>query len=219
MAETASQLFLQRASRRASMGIVLVAGSVLIGWLLHLQNLKSVYPGLIAMNPLSALLFIIAGFALLRTGQRHRKRPDVIVMIVGIVVLLGGATKIAECFFPFDLDLDQILFHRQVHTGGPYGPNEIAMNTAVSFACCGLALLSLDVQTKQGYRPAQVFILIEGLIALLTLIGYGYRVLPLSSFGSQIPMALNSAICFELFAAAALSVRPSRGLMMVITSD
>jgi light-regulated signal transduction histidine kinase (bacteriophytochrome) len=32
-------------------------------------------------------------------------------------------------------------------------------------------------------------------------------------------MALNSAIGFELFAVAALAVRPRRGLMMVITSD
>ncbi|HWC58377.1 MAG TPA: ATP-binding protein [Verrucomicrobiae bacterium] len=219
MAETASQQFLARLSRRESVAIILVGSLVLIGWLLHVQVLKSALPGLIAMNPLSALLFIFTGCALLRAGNRARKRPDLLVLILGVIVLLGGATKIAECFFSFDLDLDQILFHRQVNSAGPYGPNEIAMNTALSFVCCGLALLLLDVQTKGGYRPAQGFILIVGLMALLALIGYGYRVLPLYSFGSQIPMALNSAICFELFAVAALSARPSRGLMMVITSD
>ena len=32
-------------------------------------------------------------------------------------------------------------------------------------------------------------------------------------------MALNSAICFELFSLAALAVRPGRGLMVVLTSD
>ncbi len=219
MAETASQLFLLRFSRRESVAIVFIGSLVLIGWLLHVQVLKSALPGLIAMNPLSALLFIIAGCALLRAGRRNRKRPDPLVLISGGIILLGGATKIAECFFSFDLNLDQILFHRQVSSSGLHGPSEIAMNSAVSFICCGLALLLLDVQTKRGYRPAQAFLLVVGLIALLALIGYGYRVLPLSSFGSQIPMALNSAICFELFAAAALSVRPSRGLMMVITSD
>lgn len=219
MAETASQLFLQRASRRASIAIILAAGLVLIGWLLHVEILKRVYPGWIATNPLSALLFIIAGFALLRAGQRHRKRPDEMVMIIGFIILLGGAAKIAECLFSIDLNLDQMLFHEEVNAGGPYGPNEIAMNSAVGFLCCGLTLLLLDVQTKRGYRPAQVFVVIVGLIALLALIGYGYRVLPLSSFGSQFPMSLVSAICFELFAVAALSVRPSRGLMMVITSD
>jgi signal transduction histidine kinase len=126
---------------------------------------------------------------------------------------------VAECCLHFDLNFDQVLFHRQVKIPGPYGPNEIAMNTALSFICCGTGLLLLDVQTKDGFRPAQAFILTTGLMALLALIGYGYRVLPLYTFGSQLPMALNSAISFELFAIAALTVRPSRGLMMVITND
>ncbi len=82
-----------------------------------------------------------------------------------------------------------------------------------------VALLLLDVQTKRGFRPAQVFIIIVGLIALLALIGYGYRVLPLYSFGSQMPMALNSAICFELFAWRRCQCGRDRGVMMVITSD
>ena len=219
MAETASQLFLLRLSRRASSAMIFVAGLVLTGWLLHLQILKSAWPGLIAMNPLTALLFLVAGFALLRAGQRFRKRPDLFVIISGIIIVLGGATKVAECLFHFDLNLDQVMFQKQVNSPGPYGPNEIAMNTALSFVCCGAALLLLDVQTKHGWRPAQVFIVAEGLLALLALIGYGYRVLPLYSFGSRLPMALNSAVCFELFGIAALAVRPSRGLMMVITSD
>jgi signal transduction histidine kinase len=219
MAETASQLFLSRLSRRASFAVISVGGLVLIGWLLHAQILKSAGRGLIAMNPLSALLFIIAGFALIRAGKRGRKRPDTIVIICGIIIVLGGAEKIAECAFGFDLNLDQILFQREVTSPGPYGPNEIAMNTALSFVFCGAALLLLDAQTKNGVRPAQACILMVGLMALLALIGYGYRVLPLSSFGSRLPMALNTAVGFELFAVAALSVRPSRGLMMVITSD
>ena len=219
MADTASQLFLQRFSRRVSVALISVGCLVLVGWLLRLEILKSVYPGWIATNPLSALLFVLAGFALVRAGQRDRKRPDAVVMIIGFIILLGGAAKIAECFFSVDLNLDQIMFPEQISASGPYGTNEIAMNSAVAFLCCGLALLLLDVQTKHGNRPAQVFIVIAGLIALLALIGYGYRVLPLSSFGSQFPMSFNSAICFELFAVGALSVRPSRGLMMVITSD
>jgi signal transduction histidine kinase len=219
MAETASQLFLLRLSKRASIAVVLVGILALGGWLLHVQILKSAGPGLIAMNPITALLFIIAGFALIRAGQRFRKRPDLGVMICGVIIVLGGATKIAECAFGFDLNLDQVLFQGEVNSPGPYGPNEITMNTALSFVCCGTALLLLDVQTKRGRRPAQAFIIVAGLMALLALIGYGYRVLPLYSFGSKLPMALNSAVGFELFAVAALAVRPSRGLMMVITSD
>lgn len=219
MGDTASQQFLVRLSRWASCGLIFVGSLVLIGWLLHIPILKSAAPTFIAMNPLSAVLFIVGGGALLRAANRGRKRPDVIVLICGAILLLGGATKIVECCLGVDFNFDQMLFHRAVNSPGPFGPNEIAMNTALSFVCCGLSLLLLDVQTRRGSRPAQAFIMVVGLMALLALIGYGYRVLPLYSFGSRVPMALNTAIGFELFAVAAISARPSRGLMMVITSD
>jgi signal transduction histidine kinase len=219
MVDTASQMFLWRLSRRASIAVIFIGALVLIGWLFHVPLLKSAGPSLIAMNPLTAVLFILSGATLLRASDRKRKRPDPVVLICAVFILLGGAMKISECVFHYDLDFDQLFFHRQVSSPGPFGPSEIAMNTALCFMCCGVALLLLDVQTRRGFRPAQVFIVLVGLMALLALIGYGYRVLPLYSFGSRLPMALNSAIGFELFAIAAMAVRPSRGLMMVITSD
>jgi len=219
MGDTASQLFLLRLSRRASVAVIFVGSLVLIGWLFHVQVLKSAGPTLIAMNPLTAILFILSGAALIRAGENGRKQPDKVVLICAVVILLGGAMKVAECVFNFELNFDQLFFRKEVNSPGPFGPNEIAMNTALSFICCGMALLLLDVQTRRDFRPAQVFIVIIGLIALLALIGYGYRVLPLYRFGSRLPMALNSAIGFELFAVAAMAVRPGRGLMMVITSD
>jgi len=219
MAETASQLFLLRFSRRASLVVILIGILVLAGWFLHLQILKSAAPQFIAMNPLTAILFIISGLALVLAGDRRRKAPDKLVLLCGVIVLLGGAMKVAECAFHLDWNFDRFFFAKEINAGGPFGPSDIAMNTALSFICCGIALLLLDVETRRGFRPAQVFIVIIGLIALLALIGYGYRVLPLYSFGSRLPMALNTAIAFALFSAAALAARPARGLMMVITSD
>jgi signal transduction histidine kinase len=219
MAQTASQLFLLRFSRWLSVAVMLIGGLVLLGWLFNNGFLKSAAPQFTAMNPLTAVLFIVSGSALLRAARPGRKWPDTVVLVCGVVVLLGGGTKVAECVFHFDLNFDQLLFHREVNSPGPFGPNEIAMNTAICFICCGMSLLLLDVETRQGYRPAQAFMVLVGLIALLALIGYAYRVLPLYSIGSRLPMALNSAIGFELFSLAGLSVRPDRGLMKVITSD
>jgi len=219
MAETATQLFLLRFSRRVSSVVMLIGSLVLLGWLFHVQILKSAAPNFIAMNPLTAILFILCGAALIRASEKGRKLPDKVVLACAVVILLGGAMKIAECVLHFELNFDQLFFRNEVISPGPFGPSEIAMNTAISFICCGMALLFLDVETRRGFRPAQVAIVMVGLIALLALIGYAYRVLPLYTFGSRLPMALNSAIGFELFAVAALAVRPRRGLMMVITSD
>jgi len=219
MAQTKSQLFLLRFSRWASVVIIGIAGLVLFGWLLNVQVLKSVAPHFIAMNPLTAVLFILSGAALLDSTAKGKKSSKKVVKICGVLVLLGGAMKVVECVFDFNLNFDELLFRKAVSAPGLYGPGEIAMNTAIGFICCGLSLLLLDVETRRGFRPAQVFVLVVGLIALLALIGYAYRVLPLYSIGSRVPMTLNSAISFELFALAALAARPARGLMRVITSD
>ncbi|HEX4263981.1 MAG TPA: ATP-binding protein [Verrucomicrobiae bacterium] len=199
--------------------MILIGATVLLGWLFNIQLLKSAAPHLIAMNPLTAVLFILCGVALRRATKTNRKRLDKIILICGAIVLLGGAEKIAECVFGFDLNFDQTLFRTEVNSPGLFGPNEIGINTALGFIGCGMVLLLLDVETRRGFRLAQVFIVIVGLMALLVLIGYGYHVLPLYRIGSRLPMALNSAIGFELFSVAALAARPGRGLMMVITSD
>ncbi|HWD91906.1 MAG TPA: ATP-binding protein [Verrucomicrobiae bacterium] len=208
-----------RFSRWVSVLVILIGGTVLVGWLFNIQLLKSVAPDLIAMNPLTAILFTLCGAALLHATGPDRKVPDKIVLICGAIILLGGAAKVVECVFGVDLNFDQTLFRRAVNSPGPFGPNEIGMNTALAFIGCGLALLLLDVETRRGFRPAQAVVVMLGLTALLVLIGYAYHVLPLYRIGSRLPMALNSAISFELFSVAALAARPSRGLMTAITSD
>jgi hypothetical protein len=44
---TGSQYF----SRAASAAVILMGGLVLMGWLFDVENLKSIIPGMIAMNP------------------------------------------------------------------------------------------------------------------------------------------------------------------------
>lgn len=205
MAKTASQLFLVRFSRRASEVIVVLGVLVLAGWLFNVPVLKSGAPGLKAMDPLTAGLFVLCGIALTRANKGKPNEPFTI--LCAVIITLGGAVKILECVLRLDLRFGEPLFRGE------------AMNTALCFICCGVALLLLDVETRRGFRPAQVFVIALGLVGLLALIGYAYRVLPLSSIGSKIPMAFNSAIGFELFSLAALAARPGEGVMKVITSD
>ena len=44
MGDTASQQFLERLSRRASVALIILGFLVLIGWLFHVQILKSAVP-------------------------------------------------------------------------------------------------------------------------------------------------------------------------------
>lgn len=214
MAQAASQKFLLRFSQWASVAVILIGLLSLVAWLFRAWFLKNFSASLMALNPLTAGLFILCGVALLR--EITAKLPDTLILMCAIIVLLGGGMKILECVLGIHSNFGEFQPPGKL---GPLGVSEIAMNTAVSFIFCGMALLTMDVETRHGFRPAQVFIVLVGLIALLALIGHAYRVLPLSRIGSQVPMALNSAIGFELFAMCALAVRPDKGLMQVITSN
>ena len=72
-------------SRVASVAVMSTGGLVLIGWLLDIAPLKSVWPGLVAMKANAALAFVFEGCALWMLGQTRRIRS-----------LAGGAAS-ARC--------------------------------------------------------------------------------------------------------------------------
>ena len=47
-------------------GVVVIAAGclVLVGWMLDIEALKRIHPGLVAMNPATAVAFILAGLRL-----------------------------------------------------------------------------------------------------------------------------------------------------------
>jgi signal transduction histidine kinase len=143
---------------------------------------------------------------------------DIVSLVLAGIVVLGGLLRLADYVFGLGLHLDLLLFPGRVTSVGVYPPSEMAPNTALNFVLCGLGLLLFDVETWRGFRPGQALVLVAGLIALLALVGYSYRVLSLYRIGQAIPMALDSAIEFSLFCLGYLASRPRRGLMTIITS-
>ncbi len=218
MARTRSQSLLLGFARNSSTAIILIALAVLLGWILHLPRLTSLPVQWAAMNPFSALLFIAAGFALRRILRKDREPHDRPGKVLAAVVTLGGACKLTEFLFGLEFSLSQYLLN--LLPNAPVPPrSEIAPNSAVSFILCGSGLLLIDTETRRGFRPAQLCFLLSAFIGLLALIGYVYRVLPLYSIGSAIPMSLISAVEFVLLSFGGLFARPDRGVMRVVASD
>ena len=56
-------------SRVAAAAVALVGVTVLVGWAGNLQPLKSLHPSWVAMNPLTAVCFILCGVALWLSRQ------------------------------------------------------------------------------------------------------------------------------------------------------
>jgi serine phosphatase RsbU (regulator of sigma subunit) len=208
---------LNETARVAAYVVVLVGGLVLAGWLLRIAALRSVVPGLVAMNPVTALAFIVGSVALRlrepRKGGTRRDRRRSLAIAGAVSVALVGLITLVGYVIGSDLGIDQVLFRDQL------AGNRVAPNTGLNFLLVGLALALIEVEARKSVRPAQILALATTAIALISLVGYAYGVGALYGFTSYIPMALNTALAFALLAVGVLCARPNQGIMTVLSSE
>ncbi len=206
--------------RTAGAFAMIVGCLVLVGWLLDLAVLESLVPGLVAMNPATALTFMAAGFSLwqLEATQRDR-RAQRIGTVLACFVTLVGLIKLFGVVTGWDLGIDQALFHNQLAPAGTRLANRMAPNTATAFLFIGLALVFLSREPGFDLRISQLFALGTTVISSLAVVGYFYGVPSLSGISSYIHMALNTALAFVVLSAGVLFARCRTGIMAVLTSD
>jgi PAS domain S-box-containing protein len=203
----------------ASALVVLTGGLVIWGWAADLPALKALYAGLVPMNPAAALCFVLAGGAiLLRRREDADRFSRAAAQCFSLIVAVTGAACLAGNLLQFNPFLDSLLFAEKLVKAGPYLATRIPANTALGLLLVGAALLLLDRETARGRRPAQLLLLGAALICLLTIATFVYRAAAFTPWSLLAPMALSTALALTLVTLAAITARPDRGLMAVVTS-
>jgi PAS domain S-box-containing protein len=209
-------------SRVASVAVMSTGGLVLIGWLLDIAALKSVWPGLVTMKANAALAFVFGGCALWMVGSdpadpfsgRRRRVGQVFACIVALMGLL----TLGEYFFGWDLGIDQWLFQDAHGMADTAHGGRMPHITALNFVVIGLALLLLH--RRFGLLAAQSLSLLATLVSLLALVGYAYGI---QSFYMGVvfytQMGLPTAGTFLVLSSGLLLARADQGLMATITSQ
>jgi signal transduction histidine kinase/DNA-binding response OmpR family regulator len=208
-------------SRVASILAIFVGCMVLAGWSFDVGVLERILPGLVAMNPISAVGFVLAGVsAWLLQKQRASLRVRRIAQACALIVALLGLLKLLQMLIGWESGIDQLLFAQklEVEAASTGFPNRMAPNTALCFLLLGGALYFLDGRTRRGRWPAQYLALAVVGISLPALVGYLYGVTYLYGIASYIPMALHTALTLVVLSVGLLCARPERGLMAVVTS-
>lgn len=202
----------------AALSATIVGLAVLVGWAAGLELLKRVLPGLVAMNPMTAVLFVLAGLSLwlqrsqaTSSGMQHFAR-----LLAGIVILVA-ILKLTALLTDWDAGVDSLLFAGQLVDGITQFPNRMAPNTATNFLMTGLGLWMLDRTTRRGWRATEMLAALVALLALLALLGYFYRIGAMYGISHFIPMALHTAVGFVLLAMGLVCARPRHGWMAVAT--
>jgi PAS domain S-box-containing protein len=199
-----------------SLIVVLIAGLALVGWATGSVTLTSLRPRLPAMRPNAAAGLILGSVSLwLLTAHRLKKVTRTLGGVCGLLVALLGFATIIEYLLALQTGFDGWLFQSKLEAANL--PGRLPVSTAVSFLMCGIALLTLHIETRRGSRPAQFLALTVVVICLLTLLSYGYGIVAL--YHLYPGMAVHTAIAFMLLSSGILSAYPNRGLMAVATSQ
>ncbi|MBA3316461.1 MAG: PAS domain S-box protein, partial [Gemmatimonadales bacterium] len=198
-------------SRLACAAVVALAASVLAGWWLDHPGLRSGIAGRVAMNPATAVGFILSSLSLYLLTGPPSPRSLRVARLGAVAVALLALLCLVRIVTPWDLGLDRLLFADQLASHGGQ-PNRMAPNTAVSFLLLAAALLLLDYRAPGGWRPAQGLALLAGGFGFFAVAGYVYGSSALYGVGTFIPMAVNTAVGFLILSAGVLCARPGHGL-------
>lgn len=202
---------------RISAAIVALIGiSVLVGWTFDIEVLKRIVPGVVAMNPTTALLFLISATALWIGPTTVIKERRVFFICVAVVAVVS-ATKFLSVIIGWDSSIDRLIFPHKLEVTARVLPNWMAPNTALNLFVMSLALWFSQIPRR--VQAAQSLGVVAFLISLLAMLGYAYGVRPLYGVTTFVPMALNTAFAFALLSLGLLFTKPHEGFIAVIWSN
>ncbi len=202
----------------ATLAVILIASTVLLGWYFGLPDLYSFLPGLPAMTPDSAIGMLFCGIALYLlspTGDSPMRRRfgqafALFCLLPALFNTAGSLYLIPESALdklsPYLLSLESDLTGQSAHRN-------------IAFFLGGLALFLL------GFKKTGILITVQWLaaiiltIAIVILFSYIYSMTAYYGYTGVTSMALPSALGLAFLSNGILFARPHEGIMRLITSD
>jgi signal transduction histidine kinase/ActR/RegA family two-component response regulator len=200
---------LARLPRIAGAISVALGTLALSGWLLGIDELKSIVPGTITMKANTAVGFVLMGAAiwLCEGSAGHRRRTLGTALAIAAAVL--GAVVGAQYLLGRDLGIDQLLFQEAPGSTGTVHPGRMSPQTSLSFVILGLAVsLAARDRARRLVLALSILPLLLGALNLLDAL-----------FGAQVPtllaaytqMALPTATGFLALSVGASALLPDGG--------
>ncbi|MDG9670862.1 PAS domain S-box protein [Hahella sp. CR1] len=194
--------------------------SVLFGWLLDINEIKSLLPGLATMKANTALCFILSGMSLYHHQEYSPNaafsRALIARACAGIVCAISFITLV-EYGFGGNLGIDELLLSDSNTAKGAW-PGRMSLATALAFMFTGSALLLIKVESKYYIQPAQIPALLTIILGGASLIGYiyGIKKFQLMMFST---MAIHTAALFVIIGIGIFMSTSHRGFIAELNSQ
>ena len=199
--------------------LVIISGTVaLVGWKFDIAFLRAPGQVITTVNPLGACGFILSGLIfLVQLKYKNKIRFLVIASIIAsLIISVIGFTQILLLFFnkpgidSFLFSVDPFYNDKGVLT------KAMVPHAAFGFMLTGIALM-LNSFSEKG--AANLFALLTGIVALISIISFLYDVSEYYGFLIHIPMRIQTALCFFLISLGILFNNSDHGFMTVFSSQ
>ncbi len=211
--------YLRTASFLLPLTVFVVGWMVLAGWQWDIEVLRRPLPHLAAMNPLSAVLFIISSFSLLvcRTGERCRY----IALALAFAGMSAAVLRLIDAAADMGWDLDLILYHHRLWLAEPGNvSNRMGLNTAFGFFLIYGALVLTYLRGGILVQRAAVALSLTAMtLGAFALLCYIYIVPEFYYMLGHLPISVHSSVCFILMASAIIGIHEQVPLMRAIHSQ
>ncbi len=195
----------------------LIGVLVLVGWAQDLEMLKRLLPSLVAMNPVTAICFILLGVSVWASHSESASPSTVAVArSTAVFVLIVGILKLCELTLGLVTNVDQFLFTEKLFLDPTGIPNRMAPNTAFNFVLLSLALIFPTGKSGVRIDLSTGLTILSILCSLLPLLGYLYGTKTFYGVGQFIPMALHTAFTFLMLSIGMLVSRPDRPVIATL---
>jgi len=207
------------ASRLAASVTIALGTLVLIGWLLDIAFLKSVYANFVTMKANAALCFLLLGVSLwifhLEDGASIRKR--LVTLSAAVPVVIAGVTLL-ESAMGMQSGIDNMLFSDipgALHTSFP---SRMAPTDAINFLLLGVAMLFAGMPKTERLHPTEILAASAFIIALFPFTGYAYGVSALIGYSERFTeMSIHASLGFMILSVGILFSRPDGGWASLAT--
>jgi PAS domain S-box-containing protein len=202
--------------------LLLLLGIVaLAGWQWDVELFKRPVPGTVAMNPATALCFLICAVSIIVPVVRPSMRN--VWPIGGAIVAAIGGIKLLSLALGSDTWIDSMLFASKLD--GEVGTvlrNRMAPNTALGFLVAGASLACYRLGEGRAdnlSRLGEWLAMTLFILAVMPMLGYVYEIKEFYGVMSFIPMAVHTAFGFLLLSTALLFGHPFGRFMMLLSGS
>ncbi len=192
----------------------LIGVAALVGWAIGNEALVALSPNFKAMNPVTALNFILISIIILLLASKYRKATvsKAAISLVAIWLLLYGTLTTLRHIFHLPVTIDTWLFTDRLELFSTL-TGRASLGSGVVFLSIGLLILLIlrGLKNKWGLILFRSIATIVILGIVITLAGYSFGIANLYE-STVVPMPLNSTFAFLLCITGIITIVYKPGL-------